>query len=155
MVHAARRRDQSGSITIVAAGVMVMLAVMVLATADVARALSISSRAQAAADAAALAAAQEMIEPTGQDPAQVAARFAERNGATLVSCDCAEGGSEATVAVRVEISGLLLLPSGRTVTARARAVVDLPGVPASCPADGAGGPENMSESRGREGGGDL
>ncbi len=86
-----------------------------------------SSRAQAAADAAALAAAQEMVEPTGQDPAEVAAKFAERNGATLVRCDCADGGSEATVSVQVEVSGLLLLRSGRTITAIARAVVDLTG----------------------------
>jgi secretion/DNA translocation related TadE-like protein len=120
-------RSQRGSVSLLAAGVMLMVGVMVLGTADVTRALAAASRAQAAADAAALAAAQEMVEPSGQDPAAVADRFADANGAELVGCDCPSGGSEAVVTVRVEISGLLLLRSGRHATAWARAVVDLTG----------------------------
>jgi secretion/DNA translocation related TadE-like protein len=127
------RQLERGSITLLAAGVMVMIGVMALATADVTRALAAASRAQAAADAAALAAAQEMVEPTGEDPAAAADRFASANGADLVGCDCPPGGSEAVVTVRVGISGLLLLRNGRQATATARAVVDPAGPSASPP----------------------
>jgi secretion/DNA translocation related TadE-like protein len=118
-----------GSVSVLAAAVMLMVLVMALATADVARALGAASRAQAAADAAALAAAQAIVEPTGEDPAAGAARFAVANGAELVKCDCSPGGTEAVVTVRVAISGLLLLRNGRTTTAAARAVVEVPGTP--------------------------
>lgn len=119
--------SERGSISVLAAAAMLMVVVMALATADVARALAAASRAQAAADAAALAAAQEMIEPTGDDPSSAAARFAEANGAQLTGCDCPPGGTQAVATVQVEISGLLLLRSGRVATATARAVLDLPG----------------------------
>ncbi|HEY7283527.1 MAG TPA: Rv3654c family TadE-like protein [Actinomycetota bacterium] len=123
------RNPERGSVSVLAAAVMLMLIVMALATTDVARALSAASRAQAAADAAALAAAQDIVEPpsSGEMPAQTASRYADRNGARLVDCDCRPGGTEATVTVRVGIDGLLLLPSGREVTATARAVIDLSG----------------------------
>jgi hypothetical protein len=106
---------------------MLMVVVMALAMADVARALAAVSRAQSAADAAALAAAQEIFEPTGDPPSAAAARYADANGAELVECDCPPGGTEAVATVRVEISGLLLLRSGRVTTASARAVVAVPG----------------------------
>jgi secretion/DNA translocation related TadE-like protein len=121
------REPERGSSSVVAAAIMMMVVVMALATADVARALAAVSRAQGAADAAALAAAQQMVEPTGDSPSAVADRFAQANGAQLVQCDCTPGGSQAVVTVRVEISGLLLLRSGRSTTATARAVLDLPG----------------------------
>lgn len=122
----ARGGGEGGSVSMLAAAVMLMVVVMALATADVARALSAASRAQAAADAAALAAVQEMVEPeSGESPEAVAARYAEDNGAQLVACDCAAGASEAVATVRVEISGLLILRSGRWATATARAVIDL------------------------------
>jgi secretion/DNA translocation related TadE-like protein len=122
----ARRSHEAGSITVIAAGVMVVLAVMALATADVARALLVAARAQNAADAAALAAVQEQAEPTGSPPVDVAGRFALANGATLVACDCPPDGTGATVTVRMPVDGLLLLRPGRTVTATARAELDLP-----------------------------
>ena len=122
-----RLSREAGSITVIAAGVMVVLAVMALATADVARALLVAARAQNAADAAALAAVQEQAEPTGTPPADVAGRFAVANGATLVACDCPADGTGATVTVRMPVDGLLLLRPGRTVTATARAELDLPG----------------------------
>ena len=93
--------SERGSVSMLAAAVMLMVVVMALATSDVARALSAVSRAQAAADAAALAAAQEMVEPTGESPA--------------------------VATVRVEITGLLFLRSGRATMATARAVIDFPG----------------------------
>ncbi len=124
-----RAEQDRGSVSVLAAAVMLMVVVMALATADVARALSAASRAQAAADAAALAAAQEIVEPSssGETPSQAAARFAGDNGAELVRCDCESGGTQAVATVRVRIDGLLILPSGREVTATARAVIDLTG----------------------------
>jgi secretion/DNA translocation related TadE-like protein len=120
--------SERGSVSVLAAAVMLMVVVMALATADVARALTAASRAQAAADAAALAAAQQIIEPSSSEtPAAVAERYANENGAELVECRCADGGSEAVATVRVAITGLLILPSGRTTTATARAVIDLSG----------------------------
>jgi secretion/DNA translocation related TadE-like protein len=113
--------------SVVSAGVMVVLVVLSLATSDLARVLSTASRTQTAADAAALAAAQELAAPTRQTTASdVAAEYASRNGATLISCDCPTDGEEATVEVRVPVGHLLLFGSDRTVTASARAVVDRP-----------------------------
>jgi hypothetical protein len=48
------------------------------------------------------------------------------------SCFCASGTLEATVTVTIAIDDLLLIPGSHTVTAAARAVVDLPS-PASTP----------------------
>ncbi|HYJ60802.1 MAG TPA: hypothetical protein VE032_04980 [Actinomycetota bacterium] len=88
--------------------------------------LAARSSARTAADAAALAAAQEMAFATGADPAELAAAYADRNGAELTSCTCAAGALAATVEVRAPVRDLLLLPGDRVVVARARAVVDLP-----------------------------
>jgi secretion/DNA translocation related TadE-like protein len=121
--------SERGSVSVLAAAVMLMVVIIALATADVARALAAASRAQSAADAAALAAAQEIVEPTGQDPSAAAARFAQANGAQLVACDCQSGSMEAVATVSVEINGLLLLRSGRVTTATARAVISLTASP--------------------------
>lgn len=120
-----RGSSERGSISVLAAAVMLMVVLMALATADVARALTAASRAQAAADAAALAAAQQIVEPSSSDtPSAVAERYANENGAELVECRCPDGGSEAVATVRVAITGLLILPSGRAAIATARAVID-------------------------------
>jgi Flp pilus assembly protein TadG len=103
---------------------MVMVLFLAAATGDVVKWLQASARAQVAADAAALAAVQEMAEPTGQDPRAVASSFAVRNGASLLSCDCPVEGTSATVEVRTPVGGVLFLRSG-TASARARAVADL------------------------------
>ena len=87
------------------------------------------SHARTAADAAALAAAQELALPSGADPADVAAVYAERNDAILTDCICAAGTFDAMVTVSIVVDGFLLVTGTRTVTARARAVVDLPGEP--------------------------
>ena len=93
---------------------------------DVARVLVARSHARTAADAAALAAAQELALPSGADPADIAATYAERNDAILNDCVCAAGTSDATVTVSIVVDGFLLVTGPKTVTARARAVVDLP-----------------------------
>ena len=110
---------------VLAAGLGAAL-VMTMGVADVATVLAARSSARTAADAAALAAAQEMAFATGADPAELAAAYAERNGAELTSCACAAGALDATVEVRAPVRDLLLLPGDRVVVARARAVVDLP-----------------------------
>jgi secretion/DNA translocation related TadE-like protein len=117
------REGERGSISVVAAAVMAVLLTLALACADASKALMTASRAQAAADAAALAAAQSLVSPDGGDPESAAAAYAAANGATLVRCDCAAGGSEVTVEVRMPIGRTLLLPGGREVVRTARAIV--------------------------------
>jgi LAS superfamily LD-carboxypeptidase LdcB len=80
---------------------------------DLAHAAATKARVQTAADAAALAAVAEST-PYGRDlQEQIARRYAEANGAHLVSCMCADGAT--AVQVTAAIGG---------ATASARAVVD-------------------------------
>jgi hypothetical protein len=111
---------------------MVVMAILALACADVARTLTAAcappTPREAPAPHAALAAAQELALPGGTaTPYDVAAEYAARDGSELVSCDCEPGAREATVAVRASVGPLLLFGADRTVEARARAEVDLPG----------------------------
>ena len=121
------RASQHGSVSIVVAGVAVVALVSSLGLADVGKALVARARARAAADAAALAAAQELALPGALTPAEVAADYANRNGAMLVSCSCANGTLEATVEVEVPIGAMFLATDGLTVRSRARAIVDATG----------------------------
>jgi secretion/DNA translocation related TadE-like protein len=118
-----RGPQQRGSVSILVAAVLMMVGVLVLASVDVMRALEAKARAQTAADAAALAAAQEMALSSSVSPADAAGDYAERNGATLVDCDCPPGGSEATVSVEVRVR-LVFVGPDRTVAGRARAVIE-------------------------------
>ena len=86
-------REQRGSASIVLAAGLGAALVMTMGVADVATVLAARSSARTAADAAALAAAQEMAFATGADPAELAAAYADRNGAELTSCACAAGGA--------------------------------------------------------------
>ena len=115
---------ERGSVSVVCAAAIGIALVCTMGVADVGRALVERSHAEAAADAAALAAAQDLALGTG-DPAADATRFAADNGATLVACVCAAGGSEAVVTVRRSFAGLLLVPGTLAVEAQARAVIDL------------------------------
>lgn len=119
-------RADRGSVTVVTAGLLVIALVLTLGAADLGRVLLAQARARTASDAAALAAAQELALSTGREPAEVAGEYAVHNGATLASCACDPGTLEATVEVVVPVGRLLLFPGDRTVTGRARAVVDLP-----------------------------
>ena len=121
-----RRAGERGSISIVlAAGILVVL-VLTMGVADLGRVLVGRARARTGADAAALAVAQELAYPSGLEPAALAADYAQRNGAELVSCTCSAGAFEVTVEVRAPIGDLTLVPGSFAVTQRARAVVDLP-----------------------------
>ncbi|MEX1046500.1 MAG: Rv3654c family TadE-like protein [Actinomycetota bacterium] len=117
---------QRGSVTLLAAAVMLMVMVLVLGLADMARTLSSSARAQSAADLAALAAVQELAIPSDRTPESVAAEYSRANGAELVRCDCSPGSIQAVVEVKRTTGDLLLVPGPREVRATARAVVDLP-----------------------------
>lgn len=119
-------RSERGSVSVVVAAAVGMALVVTMGAADVGRALVARSRAEAVADLAALAAAQELAFPSGIEPTQIAATYAERNGGRLVSCSCPPGASEATVQVEVEVRGFLLPLPDRAVIGVARAVVDLP-----------------------------
>ena len=120
---ARRLHAERGSITVVAAAVMALVAVLTMGAADVGKALVARERAQAAADAAALAAAQELVMPSGRAPAELAAEYAAQNGATLASCACAPGTAEAVVETRVIVGALLLVPGDHEAVAVARATV--------------------------------
>jgi secretion/DNA translocation related TadE-like protein len=122
-------KRERGSVSIVVAAIVLLASVLSLGVADVARVLVARSHARTAADAAALAAAQELALPTGTDPEAIAAAYAERNDAILSDCICDAGTFDATVTVTIVVDGLLLVTGVRTVTARARAVVDLPSGP--------------------------
>jgi secretion/DNA translocation related TadE-like protein len=115
--------SEEGSVTIVAAGTIVLAAVLVLVCVDLFRALDARARAQTAADAAALAAAQQLVVPGTGSPEEKAAEYASRNGASLLSCSCQPGSLEAVVSVEVPVRLVFLAPA-RRVTASARAVVD-------------------------------
>lgn len=119
-------RPERGSVSVVVAASAAVVLVLTMGVADVGRALTAAARARAAADAAALAAAQELAFSSGAMPADVAAAFAAHNGASLVTCACEPGSFEAQVEVDVAVGRLFLLPDDRTVSAIARAVVDLP-----------------------------
>jgi secretion/DNA translocation related TadE-like protein len=111
-------------VSVVAAGLLVVLMVLVVAAADVAKTLAAVGRAQTAADAAALAAVQEQVAPTGPGPEALAREYAQSNGATLVSCQCPPDGTETVVEVRVDVGQMLFLKGTDHVTGRARAVID-------------------------------
>lgn len=104
---------------------LALATVLTAFSADVSRVVEARARAQAAADAAALAAAQEILVASGPSPAEVAAEFADRNGARLIECRCEPGSGDAVVTVELEVS-LPLLSQTRLVTASARAVVAAP-----------------------------
>ena len=123
-----RGHADGGSVSIVAAALMSVALVLAMGAADLARVLTSAARAQTAADVAALAAAQELAAPSdlGLSPTEIAASYATRNDATLTGCACDPGGSETVVTVRVTVGPLLFAPDDRVVTARARAVIEVP-----------------------------
>lgn len=114
--------QENGSVSVLTIGSVFLACVLVLISVDLMKAFQAKARAQTAADAAALAAAQEIAIPSGRTPEDVASEYAQRDGATLVSCACAPGATEAQVEVEAPID-LIFLSPGRTVVAVARAVI--------------------------------
>lgn len=120
-------RLQGGSVSILIAVGASLMTLFALAAADLGSMLVARSRAQAVADAAALAAVvqQAPILGQGEDPEGAARDTAERNGLSLVSCECVVGTTEATVTVETRprlsfVQGWF----GRAVRATARAELD-------------------------------
>jgi len=120
------RRPERGSVTVVTAAIAGVMVVLTMGAADLGKVLIVRERARAAADAAALAAAQELALPSETTPRDQAAFYADRNGGELTECTCEAGTLEARVQVRVAIGHLFLMSDLRSITADARAVVDVP-----------------------------
>lgn len=120
---------EHGSVSIVVAAIALLALILSAGVTDVARVLVARSHARTAADAAALAVAQELVIPSGAVPADVAAEYAERNGGVVDQCVCEPGTFGATVTVSIMVGGFLLVAAPRTVSARSRAVVDVPSEP--------------------------
>jgi secretion/DNA translocation related TadE-like protein len=118
---------ERGSFSILVAVGSLMMMLLALAAADLGSMLVSRARAQTAADAAALAAVvqQAPVLDQGEEPEMAARDAAERNGATLISCECVVGTTEATVSVET-VPRLVFLEGwfGRRVRATARAEVD-------------------------------
>jgi secretion/DNA translocation related TadE-like protein len=117
--------SERGSASLVVMVALGFAAIMAAFSADLSRASVARGRAQAAADAAALAAAQELVVPTGRTPQELAAEYADRQGARLTGCRCDPGGTEVTVTVALDVH-LPFLAQDRSVNASARAVVAAP-----------------------------
>lgn len=117
---------ERGSITIVSAVLLAATLLIGVVGLDLALVLRAASAAQGAADAAALAAAHEMAIGARTQPSDRAADYAIRNGATMLTCECAIGTWTATVTVSVEPGDLLVLPETGPIVATSSAVVDLP-----------------------------
>jgi secretion/DNA translocation related TadE-like protein len=118
--------NERGSVSIVLVALLGIVVLLATGVADAATALHASLRAQDAADAAALAAAEEIAMPEGLTANDVAAEYAERNGATLVECACDPATFQAVVTVRVAVGRLWLFADDLVANATARAVVTMP-----------------------------
>ena len=118
-------RAERGSVSIVVAAAVAFGAILAAFSADVTRVVAARARAQTAADAAALAAAQELIAPSGRRPEELAREYAARHGASVVDCDCGPADDEVVVTVRLDVH-LPHLDQVRALRAVARAVVAVP-----------------------------
>jgi secretion/DNA translocation related TadE-like protein len=114
---------ERGSVSLVMAAVVAVAGLLAALVATLAGAAAARVRAQSAADGAALAAAQELIRPSGRSPEEVASAYAVRNGARLRSCRCSLGGSDVQVEVSVAFP---LAGMDGTARASARAVATRP-----------------------------
>lgn len=115
-----RRTSESGSMTVIAAAVIVIGLVLSVVVLNVGGYLGELSHASAAADAAALAAADELALGHGALAAWLAGGLAAaENNAELVTCECI--GNEAKVEIVMKSRFRIV---GR-IHARARATVEL------------------------------
>jgi secretion/DNA translocation related TadE-like protein len=122
------RRADHGNASVAVVGGMAMVMVFLLGLSDLAVFFIARTRAQTAADSASLAAAAELIPGIGEDPEGKAREFADANGAKLVTCDCALGGTVAQVSVTVPVNMTLSAFSDlKEVKANSRAEISLPG----------------------------
>lgn len=126
-MRATAYEKQRGSVSILMVAGALLFSLFALAVADLGSMLLARGRAQQAADAAALAAVvqQAPVLEQGDDPEGAARHVAERNGATLVSCECDVGTTDATIEVEITPRlGFLSGWYGRKARARAHAHLD-------------------------------
>ncbi len=116
---------ERGSASLVVMAALAFAAILSLFVVDASRASAARGRAQTAADAAALAAAQELVLPSGREIADVAQEYASRHGADVVACRCAQGSDDVVVTVELEVT-VPFLAQTREVRASARARVTAP-----------------------------
>jgi uncharacterized membrane protein len=114
-------RDEGGAaapLMLAVAGLVMLLGIGV---ADAGLLIAGRYQAAVAADAAALAAAPVTFRPFGASgtPRQEAARFAARNGASLIGCRCASDPSWQTRTVEVVVTRKVRLIGGGAFTVRA------------------------------------
>lgn len=117
---------QRGSVSIFVAMAMGMGAVSAALIGDLGAVSAGAARTQTAADAAALAAAQELVLPSGGSPEEVAARYASLHDAQLIRCRCPPGGDDVVVLVERSVR-LPFLGGTRTIRRAARATIALQG----------------------------
>lgn len=119
--------DDRGGITVLMVAMCAVVAGVGVATAALGVLFDAREQAATAAEAAALAAAVATYPATGAgSPEELAAEFAQRNGARLISCWCpVEGGLQArVVAVTVALDADLPLFGEVMVGKTARAEFD-------------------------------
>lgn len=133
------------------AAVMAFAGILAALGADLSGAAIAATRLQGVADAAALAAAQELVLPSGRSPAEVASEYAARGGARVVACRCDPSGNDVVVEVATEVI-LPFLGRSRTVHRAARAVAARP-LPVSSRFAPPGGGMGPREGRGEHGAG--
>ena len=120
------RRDERGSGTVYALGVIAVLLAAAVGIAGLIQAQSATGRARAAADLAAISGATVLSSVVAPgDPCAMAGRVAAANGASVSACSVA--GEDVTVSVVVPTT---ILGRPRQATAQARAgPVDAPPKP--------------------------
>ena len=129
-------RSERGSVSLFAAGVLVMIGTLIAGLAGIGQVLLARSQAVTAAEAGALAAAPVTFRPFGAtgSAASEAARLVRANGARLVACTCThDPGYEprtVTVTVRVPVAVLGLreftLEASAAAEFRPVALLDVP-----------------------------
>lgn len=121
------RSGEAGSV-LVGLSIAVFVVMMAVGVAISGAGIAAYAAASNAADAAALAAAPVTFRPFGAkgSPAREAALFAERNGATLVSCSCSVDRSWARRTVTVRVTRRLAVPGIGTfdISATSKATFD-------------------------------
>lgn len=119
---------ERGSVAVAMVGGVAVVMIFIIGLTDMAVFVLARTRAQTAADSASLAAAAELIPGLGVAPEAKAREFATANGATLTSCECSLGSTEAVVTVTVPVNLTLSGLSGiKEVKAASRAEINLPG----------------------------
>ena len=102
---------ERGAMTILMIGLCALIATVGIATTALGVLFEAREKAATAAEAAALAAAVATYPPAGSgDPVAIAAEFASRNGAKLVTCACPVDGSLRPRVVVVTVALLADVP---------------------------------------------